>query len=580
MKRLICVLIGCMLVFSAYPALAADYEIVQYEMAVSIQPDGSAWVSETLKYNFDGEYNGILSSIDIGDVEGLYDLALYVDGDRRMTPVEKMEMEPYTYTAQVEGDLLRIQGYAPGDGGERVFRYEYRLNGLAVRGLDAAELNYKFIGRNNAVTLQNARLEIRFPQPGNVLYAFAHGALRSDALKYTEDGTLVYGPVDVRTGEYLEAHVLFPEAWLDEAPVQESELIPGALEVEKRIATEEAEEDARTERRRQMYQVASVCALAAFAAAFGIWLSALGRKVGFHHRGAPRADPALLEALPAAQAERIYTGSSSVAGLSGELLELVRDGLLELRRSQPQEQQGVLVKIADLPENRPAHNFALMDWLFSGGNELRVNELNAGDNYAAAQKFEKNFAKWREEVQEDAIRGGYLFPNPGAQRNVAIALVVVSAIALTVAFVLMECYWTIIPLLVLTALLAVGFSRTRTLTDKGERTRAALKAWCAQWDDGEDSLSAGQDVKLIPLGMALGRFEPMIERMERHEDVYAAYLPYWMYYGWQDDYRRINEDMHDVHRHNASVPDPNASSGGGGSSSSGGGGGGGGHGAW
>ena len=94
------VLLVMVLMLLPLGALAADYTIAAYSMDVAIEGDGSARVAERLTYEFDGSYNGILSSIDVGDVEALEDLKLYVDGGTLLRQVDEMQMEPFTYTAQ------------------------------------------------------------------------------------------------------------------------------------------------------------------------------------------------------------------------------------------------------------------------------------------------------------------------------------------------------------------------------------------------------------------------------------------------------------------------------------------------
>ena len=199
MRKFMVLLVMVLMLLPPY-ALAADYTIAAYSMDVAIEDDGSARVAERLTYEFDGSYNGILSSIDVGDVEALEGLKLYVDGGTLLRQVDQMQMEPFTYTAQREGDLLNIRAYAPGDGGARFFEYEYTLRGLAQRYQDAARLNYKLIGIANAVTLRDATITVTFPNAPTDY--FVHGAMDETHLSL-EGSVLTAGPRDVYPGEYV-----------------------------------------------------------------------------------------------------------------------------------------------------------------------------------------------------------------------------------------------------------------------------------------------------------------------------------------------------------------------------------------
>jgi hypothetical protein len=212
-----------------------DFSITGYHMAVSVQADGSDLVTEALTYHFESPYNGILGSFDMSGTDGIQDLKLYVDGVRQLSRVDEMRMEPLTFTLTKDGELVNIKAYAPGDAGDRAFRYEYRVKGLARRYLDAGRINRKLIGTQNQVPLEGAVVTVTFPGSGGPGHYFAHGAMGAVDLRL-EDGELTMGPRTVRPGEFVELDALFPAGWLKDAPVIPENVLADALRTEADIA--------------------------------------------------------------------------------------------------------------------------------------------------------------------------------------------------------------------------------------------------------------------------------------------------------------------------------------------------------
>ena len=261
MRKIAAVVLLILMVFPV-GALADGFSITAYLMDVDIREDGSAQVAENLTYDFDGSYNGILSSFDVGDVEGMEDLKLYVDGGTLMRQVDALGSEPFTYTTVREGDLVNIKAYAPGNGGQRVFRYEYVFRGLAQRYRDAARLNYKLIGLNNQATLEGAILRVTFPSAPE--HWFAHGAMGAEDLSVGADGVLTAGPKDVRPGEYLEIDALFPADSMALAPLIDEPVVQSTLDTEARLAEEKAAAEAAAAETRNRMRYGVIGLLAAF----------------------------------------------------------------------------------------------------------------------------------------------------------------------------------------------------------------------------------------------------------------------------------------------------------------------------
>lgn len=217
---------------------APDYRITGYHMSVAVQSDGSARVTEELTYHFGGAYNGILSSLDASGTDGIEDITLYVDGIRQLQQVDEMRKEPCTFTVAQEGDLVNVKAYAPGGAGDRVFRYKYLMKGLARRYLDTGRINFKFIGVNNQVALENAQITLAFPGSGRPIDSFVHGAMGAEDMAVIAGGALKLGPRSVQPGEFVEVDALFPGEWLKDAPLIPENALADALRTEADLASQ------------------------------------------------------------------------------------------------------------------------------------------------------------------------------------------------------------------------------------------------------------------------------------------------------------------------------------------------------
>lgn len=215
---------------------APDYRITGYHMSVEVQPDGSALVTEELTYHFNGAYNGIQSTLDAFGTDGIEEITMYADGIKKLTQVDEMAMEPYTFTAIPNGDQLDIKAYAPGGAGDRSFRCKYHMKGLAKRYQDTGRINFKFIGVNNQVALENAEITLAFPGSGKPSHTFVHGAMSAEDMTVIAAGALKLGPKTVQPGEFVEVDALFPAEWLKDAPLIPEDALADALQTEADIA--------------------------------------------------------------------------------------------------------------------------------------------------------------------------------------------------------------------------------------------------------------------------------------------------------------------------------------------------------
>lgn len=564
MRKFLMILLLIGLCLAPFAALAVDYAIDSYEMTVDIKNDGSAIITETLLYSFEGEYNGILSTFDVADVEALVDLALYVDGDTKLRQVDELGNEPFTYTVTQVGGMLKVQAYAPGNGGSRTFRYEYQLLKLCQRYQDAGRLHYKLIGTGNQVTLNNALINISLPSQG--YDAWAHGAAFNDNIRM-EGKTVIVGPVNVASGQYVEVDILFNAASLYNASVISHDIMDETYALEEELAKAYEARMHRLEVTRYIL----IALLPVFIIAGLFMLRGGGLRIGFKKKNL-KADLNLekLKGITAAVAQYIEASTVDSYGLSGTLLELVLAGGVDMNKPKPKSKQmRFTVKNRDVPGLTEDQQYVL-DWLFKTDTPLLASSLDAKGDVRRAQEVQAHFTKLTGLARGEAKAEGYLSEKGNFVLRWALPVIGLG-VALVIGLAFMQVGWAAVLAAFWALALTIGMIKLRPLSDKGEEIAAALLGLKGQIDGGKEQF-AGDMAWLLPISAALGYLEPFFKLMDRSWDEGA----HWMFQGWQFDICCMQHRMIQVQESNGHMLQSSSGDG----ASSGGGGGGGGHGAW
>ncbi|MDR0898167.1 MAG: DUF2207 domain-containing protein [Oscillospiraceae bacterium] len=567
MKRLLCILVLVALLPAS--ALAVSFEITGYTMDIAVQPDGAGLIEQTIVYEFDGTYNGILTTIRHIDV-GFDDLRLFVDDTTELTRVDALDETPFTYTAETIGDATSIKAYAPGDGGTRTFAIHYRMDGMALRYRDTARVNHMLLRAENAY--ESALFTLVLPESGAAgVDAFAHGALGAENISHWEK-YISFGPVKVKEGQYAEIDVLFPAEWLSEAPLIDQDMREEALALEAALADELAEALAAKARLRRAFVIVAIALLFAYVLGMELLVNKQRRRYGVKSPVQPTTDPQLLAEIPPALAQVLLGKPVSAAALGATLLSLADRGVLKMQQAE----EDTSFTLIHRPDGLSAHEEKLLDWLFAASDTLWIQEMNKGKDEKAAEAFVNQYDKWKQSITQDCQARGWRFPRGDEGMALAILLGLLAAGICFGAGVwplgIIGAVWMIV--------YAVRFGRLRKLTDAGEARRDALYGFVQNY---LDKLKAAAEAPLgswayLPLAMALGYMQPLADWAEQHPDGFeetgiGGYVPLWALLSME---RRINE----AQSHNNEIIQSDDSSSGGVGGSSGGAGGGSSHGAW
>lgn len=199
-----------MILVTFHLPVSADrsFTIPKYENYVQIQQNGTARITENVRYDFDGAFNGATMDIDTSGLPQITDLQVAVDGQ----PFVNSDSEHTgTFKAKYVGDTLKIRVYSPTDTAKKDFTYSYTLKNAIINYNDTAEFNRKLVGKNWEETLDHVAITIMLPKAtqNGELQAWAHGPL-DGTVSLQDNKTVTLTADNVKAGQFVEAHVIFP----------------------------------------------------------------------------------------------------------------------------------------------------------------------------------------------------------------------------------------------------------------------------------------------------------------------------------------------------------------------------------
>jgi uncharacterized membrane protein len=167
LRRLARVLIVLILVaVPATAALAKSFWMSNADVDIVIEADGTLLVTETLTYDFDGDFSGAYRDIPLRPGESITDVTVR-DETTTYTLGGCTELgcssPPGTYGVEEQGDLVRIVWHHSSFSEQRTFQLTYTMTGLAKAYDDVVDVNFQVWGDQWSVGLD--RLEARMALP-------------------------------------------------------------------------------------------------------------------------------------------------------------------------------------------------------------------------------------------------------------------------------------------------------------------------------------------------------------------------------------------------------------------------------
>src|SRR5260221_3833318 len=197
-----------MSVFLFFPknAFAKSYSIPQVNIDVTLNFDGSARITETRTYNFDGSFSWADEWINTkAKCTGCSD---YIISDVSLTSggveVEK-NISDY-------GDKFYVKWYYSAFNEARTFNFSYTVKNALINNTDTSEFYWQLIGDKwNVGTAQvNALLHLPAGIDAPQIKAFRHGPLNG-IIKIVDNRTVTFNAENLPSKTFFEVRVLFPK---------------------------------------------------------------------------------------------------------------------------------------------------------------------------------------------------------------------------------------------------------------------------------------------------------------------------------------------------------------------------------
>ncbi len=613
-------------VLLALPARAhADgYSMDGVHIDAQVREDGSLAVSETRNFSFDDDVNGVYWLIPLGDNQqgSTTDIQIVsVDSSGTFAQVDSASNgDSYVYTVDqvVDGgdQMLRLKVFSPySDGDSTSITVSYVMTGAVMNWSDTAELYWKFVGDGWSEDSDNVSATIAFPSDavsatpatkGDNFRAWGHGPLDASLAIDAKNATVTYTVPEVESGEFAEARIAFPSAWVPGLAASGEARLSTMLSEEQQWADEA---NARREHARRVSNTLAVVSIAASVVFTGaVVLLRLRRRnprplfQDEYFRDVPSADH------PAAISLFMEGGEVPDRAFTASLMKMTDDRIISLeeavdvsrglfgREKQSESYQATL----NVPKKEVADKIdrAVLDLYFAGVK--RDDDGKRRRTFAQFQRYAKKHTDTFGDKMDDykaevkaAVEERNLVASSGAA---AIALGLVAGIVVICLAVGALFYSDFAPANVVGAAVAVPVAIVgivvsftfRRYTQEGAELAAkcrALKHWLEDFTRLKEAVPGDLVLwnKLMVMGVALGVSKETLREladavprdMRDSDDFYTYYPGYWWYYGHPglDD---PTEALHEAYaasiRELATSSDSSGGGGGGGFSGGGGGG--------
>ncbi|WP_255763910.1 DUF2207 domain-containing protein [Jeotgalibaca sp. MA1X17-3] len=329
------------------PEVAArSFEIMNYDVQVDIQEDGSALFTERITYDFEGAYNGVLYKLDVSEIETPTDVkvSMQADGQQDAFPfAPSTSEEPGTFALENTEDFLEFTVYNPMEDEVQTVIYEYRLPEIITNYNDIAELNRKVIGEGWEDDIEDIMISITLPQAveDGELRAWGHGDLEGEvALKDNQEVLLT---VPYNSAEsFVEARVIFPTYVTPSNPnVVNEDKYDEIMAFEENLAVQK--------KQRGVLGLILGALLGGVGVILPFWLFRWLKRKNEEANPNPVHIPDHVYELPAEMTPAIMNAAvfNQAAGskeITATIMDLIRKGYLQIEESESERKKGFLKK--------------------------------------------------------------------------------------------------------------------------------------------------------------------------------------------------------------------------------------------
>ena len=225
------------LLLSKTEVKAKSYYIDDMNIQATIQSNGDLQIEQTLKYVFNGDYNGIYITIPtkyknkedtISEISDEIYNAQGVEVQNVSLVKEDNTEDDYSkvssasngskgvYTEEKTNDSFKLKIYSPSQNTQKTFRVKYLLKNVCVEHNDVGELYYNFIGGEWQCSIKKLNIDIFLPNNQNDIKIWGHGPDNGTS-KIVNNEYARFSVTNVATGKYVAARVIFDKSYMTNA---------------------------------------------------------------------------------------------------------------------------------------------------------------------------------------------------------------------------------------------------------------------------------------------------------------------------------------------------------------------------
>jgi uncharacterized membrane protein len=174
-KIILSIFFALALLLTPSHVMAKDYTIESANFDVVINKDGSANVTETRTYNFNGSFSWVDEWIPT-KASKITDFTLS-EGEEQY--FESSSTLAGNYSVTDEGDRVYIKWYYKAQDERKTFTLNYKIQNALINQKDITEFYWQLIGDKwtKGTGEVTAKITLPYPAPANQVWAYGHGPL-------------------------------------------------------------------------------------------------------------------------------------------------------------------------------------------------------------------------------------------------------------------------------------------------------------------------------------------------------------------------------------------------------------------
>ncbi|MFC6260961.1 DUF2207 domain-containing protein [Levilactobacillus fujinensis] len=383
-------------------AAAADYTIDPYQMHIAVLKNGDADVTQAMTYRFDDDYHGVYNNQDLRGIKGgkLTGITTAFNGGKLTAARQSTAHTDNTYQVSYAGQNAKVKLYHRASDGDKLkVTYHYHLQGVITNYRDTAELNWRVIGSNWDVDLENVKVVIQLPATQvKQLQAWTHGSLDGYTKVDKAQGRVTMTLAENPSGTFVESHLLFPTSVTAANTNIKDEKRKAAVQKQEANLAEQANAK-RKQKKQQAYGgfLAFIAVIVALGLGFWWWLwrhpaNRYPHPIPANHFfDVPSVSPALAESL-------VDFKSPNTDALSGEILMAVSNH--EITMVPVKDGRRETLKLTKLVPTVSNYFLQKCFMKIAKADSFTLLDLKKYGKHDKKGRLSKWFRTWQEQVDE------------------------------------------------------------------------------------------------------------------------------------------------------------------------------------